>query len=108
MLAILRVLASAAVAGLAAAYTQYPHLTWIQIALTAFGVLGIHAIPAVGQQPAVTPLKAMEVHGVPGTIPVTQQPPVSWFEGAPPNPPRTAPSAEPLPEAPPAPPAATP
>lgn len=69
-----RILASAVAAGLAAAYAQYPHDTWIQIALAAFAVMGIHAIPAVGQA-AVTPLKAMAVRGTVETTTPQETPP---------------------------------
>lgn len=50
-LTILRYAVTAALAGLTAAYTYYPHMPWIPIAIAVVGTLGIHVVPsALGQQ----------------------------------------------------------
>jgi hypothetical protein len=50
-LTVLRYAVTAALAGLTAAYTYYPHMPWIPIAIAVVGTLGIHVVPsALGQQ----------------------------------------------------------
>jgi hypothetical protein len=48
-LAVVRYGATAVLAGLASAYTYYPHVLWLPIAIAVLGTLGIHVIPTATQ-----------------------------------------------------------
>lgn len=45
----LRTIASAIVTGLAAVSTAYPQWVWLPGVIAAMAVLGVHAIPSIGQ-----------------------------------------------------------
>lgn len=48
-LTVLRTVASAVVTGLAAVSTAYPQWVWLPGVIAAMAVLGVHAIPSIGQ-----------------------------------------------------------
>lgn len=51
-----RYAATAALAGLTAAYSYYPSVHWIPIAIAVVGTLGIHVVPAARSAAAVRPV----------------------------------------------------
>lgn len=48
-LTVLRTVASAVVTGLAAVSAAYPQWVWLPGVIAAMAVLGVHAIPSIGQ-----------------------------------------------------------